>query len=79
MQGQAWAEEPTEAAPPVVNINTATAAELTQLEGIGDTKALAIVADRDANGPFASEGDLARVRGIGDITVEKNASRITTR
>lgn len=79
MQAPAWAEEPAETQAQVVNINTATAAELTQLDGIGETKALAIVADRDTNGPFESEGDLTRVRGIGDVTVEKNADRITTR
>lgn len=79
MQAPAWAEEPAEPQAAVVNINTATAAELTRLDGIGETKALAIVADRDTNGPFESEGDLTRVRGIGDITVEKNADRMTTR
>ncbi|MFC4260326.1 ComEA family DNA-binding protein [Marinobacter lacisalsi] len=79
MQAPAWAQEPAEPQAQVVNINTATAVELTQLEGIGETKALAIVADRDTNGPFESEGDLTRVRGIGDVTVEKNAGRITTR
>ena len=79
VQAPAWAEEPAEPQAVVVNINTATAAELTQLDGIGETKALAIIADRDANGPFESEGDLTRVRGIGDTTVENNAGRITTR
>lgn len=79
IQAPAWAEEPAAAQTPVVNINTATAAELTTLDGIGETKALAIVADRDANGPFESGDDLTRVRGIGDATVEKNATRITTR
>ena len=79
MQAPAWAEEPAEPKAAVVNINTATAAELARLDGIGETKALAIVADRDTNGPFQSEGDLTRVRGIGDVTVEKNAGRITTR
>ncbi|GGY81256.1 ComEA family DNA-binding protein [Marinobacter zhanjiangensis] len=79
MQAPAWAEEPAEAQAQVVNINTATATELTRLDGIGETKALAIIADRDTNGPFESEGDLTRVRGIGDVTVEKNADRITTR
>lgn len=80
MQAPAWAEEPSE--PPsasAININTATAAELARLDGIGESKALAIVADRDTNGPFESEGDLTRVRGIGEVTVEKNADRITTR
>jgi competence protein ComEA len=79
MQAPAWAEEPAEPKAAVVNINTATAAELARLNGIGETKALAIVADRDTNGPFHSEGDLTRVRGIGDVTVEKNADHITTR
>lgn len=79
MQAPAWAEEPVESQAAVININTATAAELARLDGIGETKALAIVADRDANGPFESEGDLTRVRGIGDTTVKKNAERMTTR
>lgn len=72
-------EEPATAQDPVVNINTASAEELTALDGVGESKALAIIADRDTNGPFESEGDLARVRGIGETTVEKNTDRITTR
>lgn len=79
VQAPAWAEEPTAAQDPVVNINTASAEELTALDGIGESKALAIIADRDTNGPFESEGDLTRVRGIGETTVEKNADRITIR
>ncbi|MCK7543704.1 helix-hairpin-helix domain-containing protein [Marinobacter bryozoorum] len=75
-QAPAWAEEPVAG---TININTASAEELTTLDGIGESKALAIVADRDTNGPFESGDDLARVRGIGDATVEKNADRITTR
>lgn len=78
-QAPAWAEEPAEPTASVININTATAEELTTLDGIGESKALAIVADRDTNGPFESGDDLTRVRGIGDATVEKNAGRITTR
>ncbi|WP_417547168.1 ComEA family DNA-binding protein [Marinobacter segnicrescens] len=78
-QAPAWAEEPAKPLASVININTATAEELTALDGIGESKALAIVADRDTNGPFESEGDLTRVRGIGEATVEKNAERITTR
>ncbi|MFW5825685.1 MAG: ComEA family DNA-binding protein [Marinobacter sp.] len=79
VQAPAWAEESANPADAKVNINTATAEELTALDGIGETKALAIIADRDTNGPFESEGDLTRVRGIGEATVEKNADRITTR
>lgn len=53
-----------------ININTADAETLAQLPGIGATKAQAIVADREANGPFASADDLDRVSGIGEATVE---------
>lgn len=52
-----------------VNINTASASALTVLPGIGPSKAAAIVADRDANGAFASCGDLQRVTGVGPATV----------
>lgn len=61
-----------------ININTADVATLASLNGIGESKAQAIVADREANGPFATTADLARVKGIGQRTVEKNADRLTT-
>ncbi len=52
-----------------VNINAANASALQALPGIGPSKAEAIVADRTANGPFASCLDLERVRGVGPATV----------
>jgi len=52
-----------------VNINDANASGLQALPGIGPSKAEAIVADRTANGPFASCNDLERVRGVGPATV----------
>jgi competence protein ComEA len=56
-----------------VNVNTADAATLArELHGIGPAKAQAIVAHRDKHGPFRSADDLARVRGIGRKTVERN-------
>jgi competence protein ComEA len=56
-----------------VNVNTADAATLArELHGIGPAKAQAIVAHRDKHGPFRSVDDLARVRGIGRKTVERN-------
>lgn len=74
---------PLEKAPPPaadvagrININTASAAKLTGLRGIGKSKADAIVAEREANGPFAKPADLTRVRGIGHGTVDKNADLI---
>jgi competence protein ComEA len=49
-----------------VDINSADVATLDTLPGVGPTTAQRIVADREANGPFASVKDLGRVPGIGD-------------
>ena len=62
-----------------VNINTASASELESLPGIGATKASAIVADREANGPFSSCEDLTRVTGVGPATVANIAGNCTTK
>ncbi|MBZ2188154.1 helix-hairpin-helix domain-containing protein [Alcanivorax sp. JB21] len=71
--------EPALQARPVVNINQASAAELAEaLEGVGLTRAEAIVADREQHGPYASAEDLRRVSGIGPATIERNKSYIHT-
>lgn len=54
-----------------ININRASASELTAIPGIGEKKAQEIVAYREANGPFKSIDDLSNVSGIGPKTVEK--------
>lgn len=54
-----------------MNINTATAAELDRLPGIGPAFAERIVLDRDENGPFGTVDDLVRVKGIGPKKLEK--------
>ena len=60
-----------------VNINTANAADLDRvLANIGPAKAQAIVAHRQANGPFKSAEELALVKGIGLKTVERNRDLI---
>lgn len=60
-----------------VNINTADAAVIaSSLKGIGQTKAEAIVAYREANGPFKAADDLLKVKGIGEKTLEHNRDRI---
>lgn len=55
---------------PLVNINTASAEELTTLDGVGEATAKKIVADRLKNGPFSSVEDIKRVSGIGDKKFE---------
>jgi hypothetical protein len=42
-----------------------------QIKGIGKTTGPMIVADRDANGPFAGWDDLERIKGIGPKTAQK--------
>ncbi len=61
-----------------VNINTATAEELSEvLIGVGPVKATAIVAWRDENGPFQHVDELVEVKGIGEKTVEKNSGKLS--
>ena len=52
------------AAPTLIDINTATAEELTALPGLGPRKAAALVAYREEHGPFATLADAAAVKGI---------------
>lgn len=70
------AESPTpvtkEAQVTSININTADSEQLAMLSGVGSAKAAAIIQYRENNGPFASVDDLAKVRGIGAATIEKN-------
>jgi competence protein ComEA len=54
-----------------INLNTADENELQNLPGIGPSKATAIVAFRNENGPFQSIEDLKKISGIGDKTFEK--------
>jgi competence protein ComEA len=60
-----------------VNLNTADAAELQKLPGIGEVTAAKIIASREAEGPFASTEDLKRVSGIGDKKYAAVADLIT--
>ncbi len=60
-----------------VNINTADAGKLAaELKGVGAARAEAIVAYRQANGPFAKPEDLTKVKGIGQKLVDRNRDSI---
>lgn len=60
-----------------VNVNTADAETISaELQGVGLSKAHAIVDYRKANGPFKSADDLILVKGIGERTVEINRANI---
>ena len=61
----------------MVNINTADLTELDKLPGIGPGKAAAIIAYREANGPFASVKDLMLVPGIKEATFAKLEPYVT--
>lgn len=60
-----------------VDINNDDAVKLADLlEGVGPSKAQAIVDYREENGPFIAPEDLLNVTGIGPATLEKNRNRI---
>lgn len=74
-------EAPQAAAPGagdgLINLNRASAAELQGLPGVGPVLAERIVADREAQGPYASVDDLDRVSGIGPAILANLRSRAT--
>nr|WP_163503024.1 ComEA family DNA-binding protein [Halomonas socia] len=53
-----------------IDVNTADAELLAELPGVGETRAQAIIDEREANGPFESADDMTRVSGIGAATVD---------
>jgi competence protein ComEA len=65
-----WAGQP-------VNVNSASAEEIAAgLDGVGMSKAQAIVSYRQANGKFQHADELVNVKGIGLSTVDKNRDYI---
>ena len=61
----------------LVNLNTATEADLQTISGIGAKRAADIIAYREANGGFKSVDDLNNVSGIGDKTMESIRPYVT--
>ena len=63
--------------PGLININTASQAQLESLPRIGPVTAQKIIAYREANGPFKKIEDLMDVSGIGPATLEAIRELIT--
>lgn len=59
-----------------VNINTATIDTLSQLEGIGHSKAKAIIDYRAAHGGFKTIDELAQVKGVSKKIIDMNRGQI---
>ncbi|MBZ6456745.1 ComEA family DNA-binding protein [Pseudomonas fluorescens group sp.] len=71
------AQMPKAEQPAKVNLNAADAETLRRdLFGIGASKAKAIVAYRESNGPFTAVDELLEVKGIGKALLEKNRERL---
>lgn len=61
-----------------IDINSADAATLAEsVNGIGPSKAQAIIDYREENGPFASLDDLVKVQGIGFKTLDRIREFVT--
>ena len=68
---------PGDETPPPIELNRATAVELTRLPGIGPALARRIVDARDADGRFAKINELGRVRGMSARKIERLRDFIT--
>ncbi|HET8983745.1 MAG TPA: ComEA family DNA-binding protein [Pedococcus sp.] len=68
---------PASSSGPLVNINSATQAQLEELPGVGPVTAGAIIEWRTDNGAFTSVDELLEVSGIGDATLAKIAPFVT--
>ncbi|MFA9446560.1 ComEA family DNA-binding protein [Egicoccus sp. AB-alg6-2] len=60
-----------------IDLNRATAEQLTSLPGIGPAKAQAVIRHREEHGPFRAPGDLRQVPGIGEKTFQGLADLVT--
>lgn len=81
--GGSGSESPTASSSVVggqlINVNTATAAELDTLPYIGPSKAAAIIAYRQQHGAFTQVDDLLQVPGIGEATLAKFRDLVTVK
>lgn len=61
----------------VLDLNTASQADLTRLPGIGEKRAADIVAWREEHGGFSDTEELMEISGIGEGTYERAAPYVT--
>ncbi|HAL67972.1 helix-hairpin-helix domain-containing protein [Pseudomonas putida] len=77
VEPMAMVAQASQQATPLVDLNSADALTLQkELNGIGKTKAEAIVAYREAHGPFASVDELLEIKGIGNALLERNRDKL---
>jgi competence protein ComEA len=62
-----------------ININTADKATLMSIKGVGESRAEAIIAWREKNGPFKSVDQLKDVQGIGQAILDSNRENLTVK
>ena len=75
IEAPAMTESPASAE--LIDINTASQAELETLPGIGPTSAQKIIDYREQNGPFITTEDVINVSGIGPVTYDRIKDLIT--
>jgi competence protein ComEA len=71
------ASKSTGAPAPLVNLNTATAAQIATLPGIGEKAAERIIEYREKNGGFKKPEELMNVKGIGEKSFLKLKALVT--
>lgn len=76
LREQGISEEGHEASS-LVNLNTADETELQSINGIGPSKARAVVKYREEHGPFTDISEIMNVSGIGSSTFDKIKDSIT--
>jgi len=60
-----------------INLNTCTVDDLLAIDGIGESRAKAIVAYREQIGAYKSVEEIKNISGIGDATYEALAPYLT--
>jgi competence protein ComEA len=63
--------------PELVDINSATAADLEKVPGLGPSLSRRIVEFRDKNGPYSTVEDLLKIQGIGEKSLSRFRDYLT--